>query len=744
MKRKKKLRGLKYASTPNLPYFENYDQYGFGGWLKENAGEIGGIAGGLIGSLIAPGVGTAIGGSIGSGIGRGIEGSGEDETILPEYLARKQALMPSTNIAPMRQGGCMPCLKSKVYARGGRVQGGYPREELTTYEGSTHEQGGIPLGPRTEVETGESRFGDMILSDMPITQPMVKRWGRQYGGPAPITLADAKNGTSMSDVGKRIDRKFDRYAKDKLNELSRGLWLGALSNAQGYESDEGYDNYGGYDDYGQGQQQEEEGMMKKGGWIQKAVNPKHKGYCTPMTKKTCTPHRKALAKRFKSGEFRHKKQHGGPYSVGSGYAVPGPMPEYGVIGGEPETYPTLKSRGINPGGFSDFHIANTADKYWNKINEGKFTPEQSAKYNQIIRNQFEHRYRRPMESADSLAISHGVYIGSPMGGVTPARNMDYWERLQESNYDEKVPYLNPDALGGAGSFNAKTFLNSLGKKKMGKGGKIEKVMHEYKQGKLYIGNSDKIVKNRKQAIAIALSEAGRSKKAGGGSYEPLEVPFGTKAMGYAPIIGQGVNVLASLFEKPDKVDYPNIPFEPTTPTFMDNTAEVRGIESTYAGATEGMRRTSPQNYLNRLSALSTGRSRAISEATERNANANAMISNQTKEQNARLKTYTDMRNAEVGRMENIDEARNEAALRNLRFGEASELWSQFGEAARDKKLGLANEAYNKSWFNYLDDYRKSLLGGKEEEEPTTYSRYGGSLRNLSKKRRFNPIYRLNG
>lgn len=43
-------------------------------------------------------------------------------------------------------------------------------------------------------------------------------------------------------------------------------------------------------------------------WIQNAVNPKHKGYCTPMTKETCTPHRKALAKRFKSDEFqKHEK-----------------------------------------------------------------------------------------------------------------------------------------------------------------------------------------------------------------------------------------------------------------------------------------------------------------------------------------------------------------------------------------------------------------------------------------------------
>jgi hypothetical protein len=36
-------------------------------------------------------------------------------------------------------------------------------------------------------------------------------------------------------------------------------------------------------------------------WIQKAVDPEHKGYCTPMSKPTCTPRRKALAKRFKKG-----------------------------------------------------------------------------------------------------------------------------------------------------------------------------------------------------------------------------------------------------------------------------------------------------------------------------------------------------------------------------------------------------------------------------------------------------------
>jgi len=38
-------------------------------------------------------------------------------------------------------------------------------------------------------------------------------------------------------------------------------------------------------------------------WIQGAINPDHKGYCTPMTKETCTPARKAFAKRAKRGDI---------------------------------------------------------------------------------------------------------------------------------------------------------------------------------------------------------------------------------------------------------------------------------------------------------------------------------------------------------------------------------------------------------------------------------------------------------
>ena len=42
--------------------------------------------------------------------------------------------------------------------------------------------------------------------------------------------------------------------------------------------------------------------------------------------------------------------------------------------------------------------------------------------------------------------------------------------------------------------------------------KIAKVMRELKKGKLHSGKSGKIVKNPKQAIAIAISESKKRKK----------------------------------------------------------------------------------------------------------------------------------------------------------------------------------------------------------------------------------------
>ena len=53
----------------------------------------------------------------------------------------------------------------------------------------------------------------------------------------------------------------------------------------------------------------------------------------------------------------------------------------------------------------------------------------------------------------------------------------------------------------------------MAKKAAPKKGKVEKVMREYKEGKLHSGSkSGPVVKSKKQAEAIALSEAKKSKK----------------------------------------------------------------------------------------------------------------------------------------------------------------------------------------------------------------------------------------
>ena len=48
--------------------------------------------------------------------------------------------------------------------------------------------------------------------------------------------------------------------------------------------------------------------------------------------------------------------------------------------------------------------------------------------------------------------------------------------------------------------------------KAGKLKKVTKVMGEYKAGTLHSGKGGKVVKSKAQGIAIALSEAGMSKK----------------------------------------------------------------------------------------------------------------------------------------------------------------------------------------------------------------------------------------
>jgi len=65
--------------------------------------------------------------------------------------------------------------------------------------------------------------------------------------------------------------------------------------------------------------------------------------------------------------------------------------------------------------------------------------------------------------------------------------------------------------------------------KPGQKKKVGTVMREFKEGTLHSGKSGKVVKNPKQAVAIALSEARKVKKAVGGSTDGYAIRGRTRA-----------------------------------------------------------------------------------------------------------------------------------------------------------------------------------------------------------------------
>jgi hypothetical protein len=597
-------------------YDDLYEEYGIGGWLKKNAGTIGGVAGGILGSVV-PGIGTAAGAALGSGFGSLLGGLGpeqEEEYISPEYMGERQGVGATTNIRPMKKGGL--------------IRGGFrnPNNMLIEYDGPLHDSGfgGIRIGDDLMVEGGESRTGDVVHSDnVEISKDIVRKFSREYGGRVPITMRDV--GKSVSDVIKRKEKKYDKYTGDRWNEISRltmHLPFEMLSSFLGEREDERQYYNAGYSPY--------RNSFKKGGSIS-AAKAKKILRDGKVRGKALT----AKQKRFFgaiAGGARMKRQDGGPIDSNA-------------------------ARDIRRSGYTEF----------------------------------------PTENVSEIA--------------------DYLGNLEYGPYSH-LQFDNPDS----GVFKDLSRISAEGDK-AGLDRHITDLQMPLSNAPVYYRD---ILEERATGRRPGTKRLNR--QGGGSVYEEPDLTFGDQALGYMPVVGSALNLLRASRREPEQFSYPRISHQDIDPVLTSSDEAVRGTQAAFATQRELSRRDDPRNYMRNAIAGATQESRGIAGIRERDKIRNAQAIQRARSENARGNLYADIRNADISRYEQIDRARDRAALETDKSLQQNQLFTQFGQIGRDRISRKYDTARNEAFFDTLGDLRGlHNLGPQDQEIPYLQAGPTGNL-----------------
>lgn len=173
---------------------------------------------------------------------------------------------------------------SNIYANGGLIPLGYP------YRGyNDNERGGfsgIMMGYGGNTPEIRGDWMDMIYNNTDY----------QDGGPFKLKIKGIGN-PFLQGFGQQGQQQVGPMPGFESYSAQQDINTGQMYNSKMQATDQ-FGNVA---------------PMKSGGshWIQHAINPAHKGYCTPMSKPTCTGHRRALALMFKKKHGFHKHEDGG-------------------------------------------------------------------------------------------------------------------------------------------------------------------------------------------------------------------------------------------------------------------------------------------------------------------------------------------------------------------------------------------------------------------------------------------------
>jgi len=618
-----------------------YEQYGLGGWLKENAGGLlqtvgGGLATAVGTGLIGTGIGAPIGaaltsagvGMLSSGIGSIAGNAAADEPEVIDYS--KEIRMPRTvgkenmtpNVMSFAKGGSLKGISKKKaqemidnpphgrkltakqkktfnaiahgwkpsYADGGK---------LMQLEGPDHSQGGIQFLPDAELEGGETVYNDVVNSDrIKITRQVASRYG----------LPKSAVGKTVADYTKEVDKRYEGREGDSIAMTGKELELNNISKMS----------------------------------------------------KDLAPKNNTAGMRYGYGGLDLNDEdptlYPGIFKFGRDVFRPG-----------------VKRIASNIADFTGYMFRSIGDQYPNRpwqtyAGTVNYIPLKNNLANYIQDNP---PITGPEDPNNKL---WGNFSSVPEGG-------DYLPRLK---YDETVSF-NPNMDMSSLKYTAPAIRDVFNINKVPNitvGDVTPNTLQPYK------GQTEFPVFDSRlpRSISIDWNKAG---------------DIGMDVLGAVPIGVSAFMAAKTAKEGPDTVKLPRVHADKYNPQLIDPRYQLDQVSDTFATANEGMSQVSKKDYMRRRIQSATEEGKARSGVLGQNAAMNTQLINQARMLELQSKERADQINLGATMQEEQINAANKGAWQTARDYQLSNLGTMAGEFARDIRMEKANKEYNDRVFEVL-------------------------------------------